>query len=85
MEMVKVLVIHAAHVFEQLPKDSATSNQINHKRQLLDALPSEFDRPTYLSIAGNLKIPAKTAEKQISRFMDAGLLKHPAHGKYCKL
>ena len=85
MEMVKVLVIHAAHVFEQLPKDSATSNQINHKRQLLDALPSEFDRPTYLSIAGNLKIPAKTAEKQISRFVDAGLLKHPAHGKYCKL
>jgi len=85
MEMVKVLVIHAAHVFEQLPKDSATSNQINHKRQLLDALPGEFDRPTYQSIAGNLKIPAKTAEKQISRFVDAGLLKHPAHGKYCKL
>jgi len=84
MEMVKVLVLHAAHIFELLPKDNTTQHPLNHKRQLLDALPSEFDRQTYLSVAEKLKIPAKTAEKQISRFVDAGLLKRPSHGKYTK-
>jgi hypothetical protein len=85
MEIVKVLVLHAAYIFEQLPKDTATQQPLNHKRQLLDALPDEFDRQTYLSIAGNLKIPAKTAEKQISRFIDAGLLVRQAHGSYSKI
>jgi len=85
MEIVKVLVLHAAHVFEQLPRDNAALPQVNHKRQLLDALPNEFNRQTYLSIAGNLKIPAKTAEKQISRFIDAGLLVRQAHGSYSKI
>lgn len=84
MEIVKVLVLHAAYIFEQLPRDTATPQPLNHKRQLLDALPAEFDRQTYLSIAGNLKIPAKTAEKQISRFIDAGLLVRQAHGSYLK-
>ena len=84
MEIVKVLVLHAAYIFEQLPKDSAAVQPLNHKRQLLDALPAEFDRQTYLAVAKNLNIPDKTAEKQISRFVDAGLLKHPSHGKYCK-
>jgi hypothetical protein len=84
MEIVKVLVLHAAYIFEQLPKDTATQQPLNHKRQLLDALPAEFDRQTYLSVAKKLNIPDKTAEKQISRFVDAGLLKHPSHGKYSK-
>ena len=68
----------------QLPKDTATQQPLNHKRQLLDALPAEFDRQTYLAVAKNLNIPDKTAEKQISRFVDAGLLNRPSHGKYCK-
>ncbi len=84
MEMVKVLVLHAAYIFELLPKDTATPQPLNHKRQLLDALPNDFDRQTYLSIAGNLKIPAKTAEKQITRFINAGLLVRQSHGTYSK-
>jgi hypothetical protein len=84
MEIVKVLVLHAAYIFELLPKDNTTIQPLNHKRQLLDALPSEFDRQTYLSVAEKLKIPAKTAEKQISRFVDAGLLVRPSHGCYLK-
>ena len=44
MEIVKVLVLHAAHVFEQLPKDNTAPKPLNHKRQLIDALPNEFDR-----------------------------------------
>ena len=84
MEIVKVLVLHAAYIFEQLPKDTTTQQPSNHKRQLLDALPSEFDRQTYLNIAGQLKIPAKTAEKQIARFAKAGLINHLAQNQYRK-
>ncbi|MDD2214970.1 MAG: DUF3987 domain-containing protein [Bacteroidales bacterium] len=84
MEIVKVLVLHAAYIFEQLPKDTATAQPLNHKRQLLDALPSEFDRQTYLAVAKNLNIPDKTAEKQITRFINAGLLVRKAHGSYSK-
>ncbi len=84
MEMVKVLVLHAAFIFELLPKDTATPQPLNHKRQLLDALPAEFDRQTYLAIAKNLNIPDKTAEKQITRFINAGLLVRQSHGSYSK-
>jgi len=84
MEMVKVIVLHAAYFFEQIPKDTATPQTLNHKRQLLDALPTEFDLQTYLAVAKKLNIPNKTAEKQISRFVDVGLLKCSSHGKYCK-
>lgn len=84
MEIVKVLVLHAAYIFEQLPKDTATPQALNHKRQLLDALPTEFDRQTYLAVAKNLNIPDKTAEKQITRFVNAGLLVRKAHGSYSK-
>ncbi|MFA5299132.1 MAG: DUF3987 domain-containing protein [Lutibacter sp.] len=84
MEIVKVLVLHAAYIFELLPKDNTTIQPLNHKRQLLDALPSEFDRQTYLAVAKNLNIPDKTAEKQITRFINAGLLVRQAHGCYLK-
>ena len=84
MEIVKVLVLHAAFIFELLPKDTATPQPLNHKRQLLDALPAEFDRQTYLSVAKGLNIPDKTAEKQIARFVKTGLIIHFAHDKYKK-
>jgi len=84
MGIVKVLVLHAAYIFELLPKDNTTIQPLNHKRQLLDALPSEFDRQTYLAVAKNLNIPDKTAEKQITRFINAGLLVRQAHGCYLK-
>lgn len=84
MEMVKVLVQHAAHVFQQLPTDTATKVQPNQKQQFLNMLPVEFDRQTYLSVADKLKIPAKTAEKQIARFAKTGLINHYAQNQYRK-
>ncbi len=84
MEMVKVLVQHAAHVFQQLPTDTATKVQPNQKQQFLNMLPAEFDRQTYLSVADKLKIPAKTAEKQIARFAKTGLINHYAQNQYRK-
>jgi Protein of unknown function (DUF3987)/Primase C terminal 2 (PriCT-2) len=84
MEIVKVLVQHAAHVFQQLPTDNATKVQPNQKQQFLNMLPAEFDRQTYLAIAEKLKIPAKTAEKQIARFAKTGLINHFAQNQYRK-
>lgn len=84
MEMVKVLVQHAAHVFQQLPTDTAAKVQPNQKQQFLNMLPAEFDRQTYLAVADKLKIPAKTAEKQIARFAKTGLINHFAQNQYRK-
>ena len=84
MEMVKVLVQHAAHVFQQLPTDTATKVQPNQKQQFLNMLPAEFDRQTYLAVAQKLNIQPKTAEKQIARFAKIGLINHFAHDKYRK-
>ena len=84
MEMVKVLVQHAAHVFQQLPTDTATKVQPNQKQQFLNMLPAEFDRQTYLAVAQKLNIQPKTAEKQIARFTKTGLINHFAHDKYRK-
>jgi hypothetical protein len=84
MEIVKVLVQHAAHVFQQLPTDTAAKVQPNQKQQFLNMLPAEFDRQTYLSVAQKLNIPAKTAEKQIARFAKTGLINHFAQNQYRK-
>ena len=84
MEMVKVLVQHAAHVFQQLPTDTAAKVQPNQKQQFLNMLPAEFDRQTYLAVAQKLNIQPKTAEKQIARFAKTGLINHFAHDKYQK-
>lgn len=84
MEIVKVLVQHAAHVFQQLPTVTAAKVQPNQKQQFLNMLPVEFDRQTYLSVADKLKIPAKTAEKQIARFAKTGLINHYAQNQYRK-
>jgi hypothetical protein len=84
MEIVKVLVQHAAHVFQQLPTDNATKVQPNQKQRFLNMLPAEFDRQTYLAIAEKLNIPAKTAEKQIARFAKTGLIHHYAQNQYKK-
>ncbi len=84
MGMVKVLVQHAAHVFQQLPTDTTAKVQPNQKQQFLNMLPTEFDRQTYLSVAQKLNIPAKTAEKQIARFAKTGLINHYAQNQYRK-
>ena len=84
MEIVKVLVQHAAHVFQQLPTDTAAKVQPNQKQQFLNMLPAEFDRQTYLLVAQKLNIPAKTAEKQIARFAKTGLINHFAQNQYRK-
>lgn len=84
LSMVKILVQHAAQVYQQLPTEAATALPHNQKQQFLDALPAEFSRQTYLNAAKLLGIPPKTAEKHIKRFADSGLIIHFAHDQYRK-
>lgn len=68
-------VEHAASVFQMLPTDNASlTNVCQAKNILLNALPSSFDRPTYLQTAARIGIPASTADKQIRRYIAQGLL-----------
>jgi hypothetical protein len=84
LSMVKVLVQHAARVYQQLPADAVKATIPNQKQQFLDALPAEFSRQIYLNAAGLLGIPPKTAEKHIKRFVESGLIIHFAHDQYRK-
>ncbi len=84
--MARVLLQHTAKVFGSLPttESNAPNGQTVIRQTFLDNLPPEFDRKTYLAVAEKLKIPAKTAEKYISKFCVGGLLKHLAHDSYGK-
>ena len=84
LEMVKTLIQHAAFVFRQLPKATTTTQAINPKMILFQALPAQFDRTKYLEIAAQLQIPESTADKQITRFLNGGLLIKQTHGSYTK-
>lgn len=86
LTMARVLLKHTAHVFGSLPtSESSSANAPTVIRQsYLRALPSEFDRQTYLAIADRLGIPPKTAEKYIARYCTDNQLHHLAHGKYAK-
>ncbi len=84
LSMVKILVQHAAQVFQQLPSEAVATAPKNQKQQFLDELPKEFCRKDYLTVANKLGIPDKTAEKHIKRFSVNGLIIHFAHDKYKK-
>ena len=85
--MADVLIRHAADVFSKLPTADGTALSVSNtiaRQKFYDQLPSEFNRQTYLTVATSLGIPIKTAEKQIARLCEKGLLKHLAQGKYGK-
>jgi hypothetical protein len=85
LEMIKILVKHAAFVFQLMPVEQMQKNHVNAKVQFLEALPDAFDRQTYLRIAETFNIPAKTAEKQIGRFISSGLLRRQKQNLYEKV
>jgi predicted transcriptional regulator len=50
----------------------------------LQALPPQFDRAKYIEVARQLEIPDSTADKQIARFCNAGLITRQTYGNYVK-
>ncbi|MDR1172045.1 MAG: DUF3987 domain-containing protein [Bacteroidales bacterium] len=85
LELVKILIQHAARVFSDLPAEQEKPKQPNQKQLFLESLPPEFSRQDYLATAKRLEIPDKTAEKHIAKFTQSGLINHFAHDKYKKI
>jgi nitrogenase subunit NifH len=84
LEMVKILVQHAAKVFNDLPAEQKISKRENKKQLFLESLPPEFSRQVYINVAQTLEIPDKTAEKYIAKFKQNGFVDHISHGVYRK-
>jgi len=70
---------HAIAVFRNLPNNALKGI----KFKFFNALPRNFNRQEYLSVAKELEIKDKTAEKYIGQFRLNGLLYHE-HNKYTK-
>ncbi|MCY1722108.1 DUF3987 domain-containing protein [Prolixibacteraceae bacterium Z1-6] len=70
---------HAIAVFQNLPNNDLKGVKL----KFYNALPDNFNRQGYLSVAQDLDIKEKTAEKYIGQFKDNGLLEHE-HNNYTK-
>jgi hypothetical protein len=85
LEITKTLIHHAALIFTQLPTETPEHTpSVAPQQRLLQALPPDFDRKTYLAVAKTLQIPDKTAEKQIERYLNLHQIERVAHGNYRK-
>jgi len=84
LELVKILIQHAARIYEALPTETATPKQPNPKQQFLDTLPPEFSRKDYVATAQNLNIPIKTAERHIEKYLQNDVIERISHGNYRK-
>ena len=76
-------------VFREPPKVTSTpsgSGQKTIRRQLsLDKLPLDFEHREFIEIAASLGILHSTAERNVNRWCDEGLLSHQQQGKYRKI
>lgn len=85
--MVEILLKHTAKVYQMLPENSSpnmqgSKNQL--KQQYYNALPSNFDTQTAISIAQSLEIPQKTAERYLKQWCLSGQMNRVKHGRYSK-
>src|SRR5690554_3723336 len=85
LEIIKVLVIHSSKVFSELPEEEQKPSRKNRKEKFLHNLPATFNRQTYLEVAKNLNIPAKTAEGYITSFIKANLIHREQQDIYLNL
>jgi hypothetical protein len=84
LEMVKILVQHAATVFDALPAEQETPTNNNPIMALFQSLPPQFDKQTYTALATQLQILASNANKWLMKFVSSNLVTKQAHGTYSK-
>jgi len=84
IEIVKILIQHAAKVFNALPAEQVSPTTNNPRMSLYQSLPSQFDKQTYIALATRLQIPESTANKWLTKFVSSNLLTKQAHGNYLK-
>lgn len=87
LTMVQVLLKHTAKVFETLPTSAdinALADKTEAKQNFFNQLPPEFSREAFITLAAQLKIPQRTAERYIKSFCNEGKLVRAFHGQYRK-
>lgn len=87
LSMVQVLLKHTAKVFESLPTSacvSALTEKSEARQTFYDQLPPDFNRESFLILAGQLKIPQRSAERYIQTFCKEGKLVRTFQGQYRK-
>jgi len=82
LAIISVLVKHSSKVFNDLPIEQKQVKRANRKERFLEELPYQFSRQDYLNIADKNKIPHKTAEGYITKFVGAGLIHREAQNNY---
>jgi hypothetical protein len=73
MELLKVLLQHAATVFNALPAEQETPTNNNPRMALFQSLPPQFDKQTYSSVAAQLQVSESTANKWLIKFVISNL------------
>ena len=89
MAISRALLQHTARVFKDLPrvatqKPSGGGQKTVRRQLFLDALPDEFDRQTFIEVSSRLGMPLSTAERNIKKWTEEGLLERQDLGKYRK-
>lgn len=87
VQLVEVYLSHATYMFDTLPKKNKEHLDPNKKR-FFDALPQHrtFERKEAVSIAANIKIKERTADKYLKNLCDDNLLiKDIQFGSYQKV
>ena len=85
ISMIRVLVIHSAKVYSELPQEVRPKKQLTKKQKFLSDLPRNFNRQKYLEVAEKFGIPGKTAEGYIAGFKKDGLIHHESQDNYINL
>ncbi|MBU0697346.1 MAG: DUF3987 domain-containing protein, partial [Bacteroidetes bacterium] len=85
LKIAHVLLIHATHIFTQLPAPVNNNQSKNRKERFWQILPENFNRQDYLKVAEELNIVDKTAQAYITALIKEGKLERDKHDVYSKL
>ena len=72
LDMVDILLGHTADIYEKLPTvddDEVVEELLPLEINFLNALPEEFDRKVFLSIASELTIPVPSADRYVKNLI----------------
>ena len=86
LAIVENLLAHTQKVYRYLPeRKTVLSNGKGKKESFLDRLPPSFTTQQYKSVALQLQIPEKTAERYINQFVEKGYIQRSGRGQYLHL
>ena len=65
-----VLLAHITEIYEELPlvEEEVSEELLPIELNFLNALPDEFDRKSFISIASDLYINSRTADRYVKQF-----------------